>query len=88
MRPLFAVCTAIALPMTGHRRAMVWRLEIVPPPGETRRVVVERVRRVAGQVDFRNGHMARDCLRRASMIATKSEMERNSGMTASNWLFV
>lgn len=53
---------------------MIWRFEIVPPPGETRRVVVERLRRVAGQVDFRNGHMVRDCLKRASMVAADEEL--------------
>ena len=40
---------------------------MVPPPGETCRVVVERERRVAGEVLLRNGHMERDCLRRDSI---------------------
>ena len=46
---------------------------------------MDRVRRVAGQVDLRNGHMARDCLKRASMVARELENERSSRMTARNW---
>ena len=58
----------MALPMTGQRRARTWRLDMVPPPGETWRVVVvERDRSVAGDVLLRNGHMERDCLRRDSI---------------------
>lgn len=55
--------------MTGHRRARTWRLDIEPPPGETWRVEVDKDRKVAGEVLFKNGHMERPCLRRASMIA-------------------
>lgn len=67
----FAVCMARAFPMTGQRRAMVCRLDILPPPGEAWRagVVVERERRVAGQVFFKNGQTALDWRRTASMVA-------------------
>ena len=41
---------------------------MVPPPGETWRVVVERDRRVAGEVLLRKGHMERDCLSRVSIV--------------------
>ena len=60
----------MALPITGHRRPKTWRLEIVPPPGETWRVEVERERSVAGEVLLRNGHMERDCLRSVSIAIT------------------
>ena len=40
---------------------------MVPPPEETRRVAVERARRVLGDVEFKNGHMERDCRNRESM---------------------
>jgi hypothetical protein len=52
-----AVWMASALPMTGQRRAMVCRLDMLPPPGEVWRVEVERDRRVAGEVFFKKGHM-------------------------------
>lgn len=58
----------MALPMTGHRRAMTWRLEMVPTPGEIGRVAVERERRVLIGVELRNGHMDRDCLNKASIV--------------------
>lgn len=42
---------------------------MVPPPGETWRVVVdERERRVAGDVLLRKGHIERDCLSKASIV--------------------
>ena len=42
---------------------------MVPPPGETWRVVVvERERRVAGDVLLRKGHIERDCLSKASIM--------------------
>ena len=41
---------------------------MVPPLGKTWRAVVERDRRVAGDVLLRVGHMERDCLNRASMV--------------------
>ena len=40
----------------------------MPPPGEARWVEVERERRVAGEDLWRNGHMERPCLRRASIV--------------------
>ena len=55
--------------MTGHRRARTCRLDMVPPPGEAGRVVVERERRVAGDVLLRKGHIERDCLRSVSIPA-------------------
>ena len=58
--------------MTGHRRAMNWRLVIVPPPGDCW-VVVERERRVAGQVFFKNGHRPLDWRRSASMMLAYME---------------
>ena len=42
---------------------------MVPPPGEAWRVVVDRVRKVAGEVFWRKGHIERDWRRRASMMA-------------------
>jgi hypothetical protein len=36
---------------------MVCRLDMLPPPGEALRVLVERERRVAGEVFFKKGHM-------------------------------
>lgn len=59
----------MALPMTGHRRAMTCKLEMVPPPGEIERVAVERDLRVLVGVEFRNGHMDRDCLNKASIFS-------------------
>jgi hypothetical protein len=57
-----ALWTASALLMTGQRRAMACRLDIVPPPGLVLDgvIVVVSERRVAAEVRFRNGHMARD----------------------------
>lgn len=49
---------------------------MVPPPGETWRVVVERDRRVAGDVLLRKGHMERDCLRRASIVTIQMQYDR------------
>ena len=67
---VLAVCTASAFPIMGQRRAMVCRLDMLPPPGEAWRVaVVERERRVAGEVFFKNGHMDFDCRRTESMVA-------------------
>lgn len=48
---------------------MTCRLDIIPPPGETSRVVVERERRVWGEADFKKGHIERYCLRKASMMS-------------------
>lgn len=73
--PAFAVCTAIALPMTGQRRAMVCRLDMLPPQGEEAcRAEVERARSVAGEVFFKNGHMDFDWRRTASMVAASKRM--------------
>ena len=55
--------------MMGQRRAMVCRLDMLPPPGEALRVVVESERRVAGEVFFKKGHMDFDWRSTASMIA-------------------
>lgn len=66
----------MALPMTGHRRAMTCRLEIVPPPGEMERVAVERDLRVLVGVELRKGHMDRDCLNRASIFQSISDDAR------------
>lgn len=57
---------------------MTWRLEIVPPPAEIERVAVERERRVLVGVEFRNGHMDRDCLNKASIFQSISEDARYS----------
>ena len=78
--PVLAVCTASALPIMGQRRAMVCRLDIVPPPGEAwlRAVEVERERRVAGDVLCKKGHRDLDWRRTASMIAI--QLERAIGM--------
>lgn len=48
--------------MTGQRRAMSCRLDMLPPPVEAlwAAVEVERDLRVAGEVLCRNGHMALD----------------------------
>lgn len=54
--------------MTGQRRAMVCRLDMLPPHGEALRVEVERERRVAGEVFLRNGHIDFDWRRTASMV--------------------
>ena len=54
-----ALCTARALFMTGHRRAMNWRLVMVPPPGDWW-VVVDSVRKAPGEVFFKKGHMPLD----------------------------
>lgn len=67
-----ALCTAMALPITGHRRVSDWRLLMEPPPGEAwRTAVVDRVRKVEGEVFFMKGHMLRDWRRRASIAATE-----------------
>lgn len=53
--------TAMALPMTGQRCAYSCSLDMVPPNGEALgRATVDMARRVAGDADFRNGHMALD----------------------------
>ena len=62
-----ALWTASALFMTGQRLAINCRFVIVPPPGDWC-VAVERERRVAGEVFFRNGHMALDWLSRDSIV--------------------
>ena len=69
--PVLAVCTASALPIIGQRRAMVCKLDIVPPPGETwvRAVEVESERRVAGDVFCKKGHRDLDWRRTASIVA-------------------
>jgi hypothetical protein len=41
---------------------------MLPPPGEAWRVEVERERRVAGEVFFKNGHMDFDWRSTASMV--------------------
>ena len=64
-------CTANALLITGQRRAMTWRLDMVPPPGllpPALPVLVDSERRVAGDVRWRNGQSERDCWRRASIL--------------------
>ena len=50
---------------------MVCKLDMLPPPGEAWRAgeEVERERRVAGDVFFKNGHIAFDWRRTASMVA-------------------
>ncbi len=59
--PDFELCTARALPMTGHRRAIVCRFDIAPPPGDAGQTVdVESDRSVAGEAFFKNGHTAFD----------------------------
>lgn len=61
--PYLDDCTAMALPMTGQRCAYSCSLDMVPPQGEARglgRVAVDMARRVAGEADLRNGHMALD----------------------------
>lgn len=65
-----ADCTARALPMTGQRWASSWSLEMVPPQGDwgAGRVDVDRARSVAGDAFLRNGHMALDCRKTASMV--------------------
>jgi hypothetical protein len=70
--PACAVWTAMAFPMTGQRRAMVCRLDMLPPQGEAWRADVERARSVAGDVFFKKGHMAFDWRRTASMIAVSN----------------
>lgn len=58
---------------------------MVPPQGEEAaagsagRVEVERARRVAGEAFFRNGHMALDCRRTASMMAMRSNWAAERG---------
>jgi hypothetical protein len=47
---------------------------MVPPPGEWR-VAVDRVRSVPGDVFLRNGHMALDWCRRASIMRSRSSIE-------------
>jgi hypothetical protein len=69
-----ALWTARALLITGQRRAMTWRFDMVPPPGlKLGRVAVARVRRAVGEMRLRNGHIARDCWRRDSMATAASE---------------
>lgn len=57
--------------MTGQRRAIVCKFDMLPPPGEACHLAVEvdSDRRVAGEVFFKKGHMALDCRRTESMIA-------------------
>jgi hypothetical protein len=57
--------------MMGQRRAMVCRLDMLPPPGEAWRVEVERERSVAGEVFFKNGHMDFDWRSTASMAGRR-----------------
>ncbi len=64
--------------MTGHRRAMNCRLVMVPPPGDCW-VVVERERRVAGQVFFKKGHMPLDWRSKASMSSGRMEFASRLG---------
>lgn len=54
----------------GHRRPRTCKLDMLPAPGETSwpAAVVERERRVAGEVLERNGHMVLDCRKSASMV--------------------
>jgi hypothetical protein len=56
--------------MIGQRRPRTWRFDMLPAPGETSwpAAVVERERRVAGDVFERNGHMDLDWRKRASML--------------------
>ena len=55
--------------MTGQRRAMTFKLDMLPPPGEALwEVVVDKERRVAGEVLCRNGHMLRDWRMNASIV--------------------
>lgn len=61
----------MALPMTGHLWPSSCKLDMVLPHGEALvagRAEVDRARRVAGEADFRNGHMALDWRRMVSMI--------------------
>ena len=53
---------------------------MVPPPGDCC-LVVERVRRVAGEVFFKKGHMPFDWRRRASILVSQfvREIEREVG---------
>jgi hypothetical protein len=57
---------------------MVCRLDMLPPPGEALRAVVERERRVAGDVFFKKGHMDFDWRSTASMIAFSRLVWRSS----------
>jgi hypothetical protein len=68
-----AVWTAMALPMTGQRRAMVCRLDMLPPPGEEWKervgpLVADSALRVAGEVFFKKGHIALDWRSTVSMF--------------------
>lgn len=63
----------MALPMTGQRWASSCRLDMVPPQGDALgRADVESERRVAGEADLRNGHIALDWRRMLSMTAKMS----------------
>ena len=58
----------MALPMTGQRWASNCSFDMAPPQGEgLGRADVDRARRVAGDADLRNGHMALDCRMMLSM---------------------
>lgn len=46
-------------------------------------VVVERDRRVAGDVLLRKGHMERDCLRRASIVKMQLQLQLGELITDS-----
>jgi hypothetical protein len=75
-----ALCTASALFMTGHRRAVNCRFVIAPPPGD-RWVVVDMERRVAAEVFLRKGHMPLDCRKSDSMMTSAATVDRVQGMS-------
>lgn len=54
-----------------------------PPPGEAwRTAVVDRLRKVEGEVFFMKGHMLRDWRRRASIAATEIDPSNDATIDA------
>lgn len=76
--PTRADWIAMALPMTGQRRAKTCNLDMVPPHGETAvGAAVDMARRPAAVAFFMKGHMALDW-RRTESIAAISSTRPNS----------
>lgn len=74
--------------MTGQRRAIVCKFDMLPPPGEAcqRALEVDNDRRVAGEVLFKKGHIALDCRRTASMVAVVvRELQREIEYVCGYW---
>lgn len=75
--PREADCTAMALPMTGQRRASICNFDMAPPHGEAvgRAADVDMARRVAADAFFIKGHTALDWRRTESIACDRNWVE-------------